>query len=100
MSQMKILAFLLIFIFFISSFSYAFLPSIHTRTEEEDPLRIDKKYDKLRGILLIGFSAYFFYMGSQMKKGAKYEKGDVELVGNLLFISSFPLFFWGITLTF
>lgn len=95
----KLIILLLCISLSVSSFSYA--GGIRIRSEsDKELLQIDPKYNRLRGIILLGFSAYFFYMGLQMSKGAKYKEGDVELVGNLLLITSFPLFFWGITLTF
>lgn len=96
----KILIILFSILILVTSFSYAGLPGIRVRTEEKEPIQIDPKYDRLRGILITGFSIYFCYIGYKMTQGAKYEKGDVKPVGYLLLASSVPLFFWGIKLTF
>ena len=94
----KIIFLLLSICILVTSFSCA---DMRIRVEDDkEPLEIDPKYDRLRGILIIGFSIYFSYIGYKMLQGAKYEKGDVKLVGTLFAVSSVPLFFWGIKLTF
>lgn len=96
----KIILLLLCICILVTSFSQVgFSGEIRIR-EKQEPLKIDKKYDRLRGILIIGFSVYFSYIGYRMLQGADYEEGDVKLVGGLLLTSSLPLFIWGIKLTF
>lgn len=95
---------LLCTIFLFVSTAYSFFP-IRTNTYEEEQiqlnaeynrlLKIHKKYDRMSGIIILGFATYFFSNGLQMmKRDATYEGGSL-----LLMLSS-PLFFWGIALTF
>jgi len=95
---MKILTLLLILVFVVS-ISYANTFSIRVDNDKR-PIQIDSKYDRLRGVLLIASSIYFAYVANRMSQGARFEEGDVELVGTLFAISSVPLFVWGVSLAF
>jgi len=96
---MKRILVILLSIIVISSLAYAG-PTIRDRTQEEIENILDNQHQRLKGILCLGFSIYFFYFGTQMLQGAKYEKGDVKLVGTCLIISSVPLLIYGIKLAF